>query len=473
MAISTPLLVIGGSDAGLSAAIRARELDDSSKPMMVLADNYPNYSICGIPFYLSREVPDYWHLAHRTRAEIDALGIDVQPSTLALAIDPKARTCRLRRPDGSEEEVGYEKLLIGTGAESIRPAVEGLHLPGVFTLRWIDEARAIDAYIEEHRVKSVVLVGAGYINLELADGLAKRRLQVTLLERNPAVLKTVDVELGMILEEQLEAQGVSVLTEQSAKGIHRNGPCLAVTLQNGEELFAQLVIVATGVRPQTRLAQSCGVALGAGGAIQVNQRMETNVDDIYAAGDCAETFHRLLGRTSWLPLGSTAHKQGRVAGENAVGGSREFQGTVGTQVVKVFDLVAARTGFKDSDARHFGFEPVTVAGEYWDHKIYYPGAKRIFIRLTGDRRTGQFLGVQMVGAPETLVAKRIDTAAAALFARISVDELNELDLSYSPPLNSPWDPLQSCAQAWLNLPFDKLDRLQLEHATKEISGAGS
>lgn len=449
MTVNPKILLIGGSDAGLSAALRIRELDSSISPVMVLADEYPNFSVCGIPFYLSREVPDYWHLAHRTRAEIEALGIEVRTSTRAVGIDPKRKVCRLRLSDRSEEEIQYDRLVIGTGAQAIRPAIEGLDQPGVFTLRWIDEARAIDRYIDEHRVKSVLLVGAGYINLELADGLTKRCLQVTLVERNPAVLKTVDAELGRVVESHLISQGVQVLTRQQVNSISREGGGLTIALASGKVLSADLVIVATGARPEVSLARSCGVELGEGGAIKVNQFMETNIEHIYSAGDCAETFHRLLSRAVYLPLGSTSHKQGRVAGENAIGGSRLFQGTLGTQVVKVFDVIVARTGLKDDDGRALGFEPLTFAGEYWDHKKYYPGSKKILLRLTGDRRTGQLLGVQMAGAAETLVAKRVDTAAAALFAKLSVDGLNDLDLSYSPPVNSPWDPLQSAAQDWL------------------------
>jgi len=448
MATEERLLIIGGSDAGLSAAVRARELDPTINPLMVLADEYPNFSICGIPFYLSREVPDYWHLAHRTRAEIESSGIKVQTSTRALSIDATRKTCRLRTPSGVDEDVKFEKLIVATGAKSIIPTIDGIESPGVFFLRWMDEARTIDAYIEKHRVKSVLLIGAGYINLELADGLTRRRLDVTLIERNSTVLKTVDVELGRLVQRQLEDHGVTVFPGQRAKSISREGNRLTVTLENGKTISSELVVVATGARPQTALVESAGIALGEGHAIRINQRMETNIDDVYAAGDCAETFHRIIGRSSYLPLGSTSHKQGRIAGENAIGGTREFLGTVGTQVVKIFDLIAARTGLKDDDGRLFGFDPVTFEGEYWDHKVYYPGAKKLVIRLTGDRRTGRLLGVQMVGEPETLVAKRIDTAAAALFAHSSVDELNDLDLSYSPPLNSPWDPLQASAQAW-------------------------
>lgn len=347
--------------------------------------------------------------------------------------------------------MNFQKLVIATGAKSVLPPVDGIRLPGVFFLRWMDEARAINAYIENHRVKSVLLVGGGYINMELADGLSKRGLDVTLIERNPTVLKTIDAELGLLLQRELEAHGVSVLTKQRAKSISQDASRLIVELESGKSIQTELVIVATGARPETDLAKSAGIDLGEGNAIRINQRMETNGDDIYAAGDCAETFHRIIERSTYLPLRSTSHKQGRIAGENAVGGMREFRGTLGTQVVKIFDLIAARTGLKDEDGRGFGFDPVTVNGEYWDHKVYYPGAKKLHIRLTADRRTGRLLGAQMVGRPETLVAKRIDTVAAALFSGSSVDELNDLDLSYSPPLNSPWDPLQLGAQAWQKL----------------------
>jgi NADPH-dependent 2,4-dienoyl-CoA reductase/sulfur reductase-like enzyme len=227
----------------------------------------------------------------------------------------------------------------------------------------MDEARAINSYIEEHRVKNALLIGAGYINLELADGLTKRGSNVTLIERNPAVLKTVDVALGDLVGQQLEAHGVVVLCGQRAVEITHHESCLSVGLERGKKLSTELVVVAIGARPETTLAQSAGAELGESGAIRINQRMETNLEHVYAAADCAETYHRIGGRNTYAPLGSTSHKQGRVAGENALGGSREFLGTVGTQVVKVFDLIAARTGLKDEDSKAFGFEPITISGE--------------------------------------------------------------------------------------------------------------
>jgi NADPH-dependent 2,4-dienoyl-CoA reductase/sulfur reductase-like enzyme len=223
---------------------------------------------------------------------------------------------------------------------------------------------------------------------------------------------------------------------------------VAVTSGGGPDtVHADLVLVVTGVRPETGLAAGAGAALGPRGAIAVDARMRTGLRSVYAAGDCAVTRHRLLGDT-YLPLGTTAHKQGRVAGENAAGGDREFAGSLGTQVVKVFDYAAARTGLRDHEAAAAGYEPLTVAADADDHKAYYPGSHTIAMRLTGDRRTGRLLGVQLVGHRHAEIAKRIDIAATAIFHGMNVDELNDLDLSYTPPLGSPWDAVQLGAQAW-------------------------
>ena len=209
-----------------------------------------------------------------------------------------------------------------------------------------------------------------------------------------------------------------------------------------------MILVATGARPEAELARDAGILLGENGAIRVSPAMETNVPDIYAAGDCVETRHRLIKRPVYMPLGTTAHKQGRVAGENVVGGRAEFQGSLGTQVVKIFELVVARTGLRDQEAIGEGFEPLTVQSESWDHKVYYPGAKKVRIRITGDRGTHRLLGAQIVGSYGAEVAKRIDVFATALYQEMRVEDLNHLDLSYTPPLSSPWDPVQLAAQAW-------------------------
>ena len=239
------------------------------------------------------------------------------------------------------------------------------------------------------------------------------------------------------------------MTGVGIQEIERAGDTLLVRGSAGFAAEAGLVVVALGVQPASQLAQSAGVHTGVRGAIQVDRQMRTNVEDIWAAGDCGETWHRLLQKSAYLPLGTTAHKQGRVAGENAVGGQRQFGGSLGTQVVKVFDLVIARTGLRDAEAAKEGMDPLSVQLEAWDHKVYYPGASVIHVVLTGDRRTGRLLGAQLVGRVGAEIGKRIDTVATALFNEMRVEQLSDLDLSYTPPLSTPWEPVQTAAQAWM------------------------
>jgi NADPH-dependent 2,4-dienoyl-CoA reductase/sulfur reductase-like enzyme len=300
-----------------------------------------------------------------------------------------------------------------------------------------------------------VIVGAGYIGLEMADALTTWGLLVTQIEQLPEVLPTVDPELGALVNAELNRREVKVLTGTTVRAVSK-APAgqdgrleVSAVTATGEPVscFADLVLVVVGVRPDTELAVSAGAKLGPRGAIAVDPLMRTGLPSLFAAGDCVVTQHRLLGDT-YLPLGTTAHKQGRVAGENACGGHREFAGSLGTQVVKIFDQAAARTGLRDHEARAAGYNPVTVGSEADDHKAYYPGSHRIAMRFTGDRQTGRLLGVQLFGSKDAEIAKRVDIVATAIFHNMTVDGLSDLDLSYTPPLGSPWDAVQIGAQAW-------------------------
>jgi NADPH-dependent 2,4-dienoyl-CoA reductase/sulfur reductase-like enzyme len=289
----------------------------------------------------------------------------------------------------------------------------------------------------------------------MADALTTRGLAVTQLEQLPQVLPTVDPELGAHVHAQLTSHGVEVLTGTAVRQISRAAPGEGGRLRveaaaaDGAAVtrHADLVLVVAGVRPDTSLAADAGATLGIRGAIAVDRGMRTGLPDVYAAGDCVVTHHRLLGET-YLPLGTTAHKQGRVAGENALGGDREFAGSLGTQVVKIFDHAAARTGLRDHEATAAGYDPVTIGAEADDHKAYYPGSHRIAMRVTGDRTTGRLLGMQLYGHRHAEIAKRVDIAAAAIYHGMTVDGLSDLDLSYTPPLGSPWDAVQIGGQAW-------------------------
>lgn len=459
------LVAVGGSDAGISAALRARELDPTADVTVVVADAFPNFSICGIPYYVSGEVPHWRNLAHRTSADLEAAGMTLRLDTTATGIDVSGRRLVVRGPDGREEAIDYDALVVGTGAVSVRPPIPGLTGPdalgpddGVHLLHSMGDTFAVMKTITETAPNTAVVVGAGYIGLEMAEGLTMRGLAVTQIEALPEVLPTVDPELGAVVHAELVAHGVEVLTRTTVQRVARAGDgrsrlTVHATGPDGTPVTraADLVLVVVGVRPDTGLAAAAGAQLGFKGAVVVDEGMRTNLPGVFAAGDCVLTHHRLLG-TTWLPLGTTAHKQGRVAGENALGGNRRFAGSLGTQVVKVFDVVAVRTGLREHEAitAGRGWTPVTSAAAPNDHKAYYPGATPIDIRVTGDETTGLLLGAQLVARRGAEIAKRVDTYAAALFNRMTVDQISDLDPSYTPPLGSPWDAVQMATQTWVN-----------------------
>jgi NADPH-dependent 2,4-dienoyl-CoA reductase/sulfur reductase-like enzyme len=457
------LVMIGGSDAGISAALRAREIDPGADVTVVAADAFPNFSICGIPYYVSGEVTHWRNLAHRSVADLEAAGLRLRLDTTARRIDVPARKLLVTSAGGSEELLGYDRLVIGTGAVPVRPAISGLDgcaaltpADGVHLLHSMGDAFAVMSTLEQAAPASAVIVGAGYIGLEMADALTTRGLAVTQMEQLPEVLPTVDPALGGLVRAELERHGVDVLAGTTARRITRAASGAAgqllveATTAGGAAVTraADMVLVVVGVRPDTALAAGAGATLGVKGAIAVDPEMRTGLPDVFAAGDCVITHHRLLGET-YLPLGTTAHKQGRVAGENALGGNRRFAGSLGTQVVKIFDQAAARTGLRDHEAGAAGFDPVTVESQADDHKAYYPGSHRIAMRVTGDRGTGRLLGMQLFGHKNAEIAKRIDIAATAIFHGMTVDAVSDLDLSYTPPLGSPWEAVQMGTQAWL------------------------
>ena len=421
---------------------------------MVVADEYPNFSICGIPYYFTGEVAPWQSLAHRTSDDLEATGMRLRLNTLATSIDVAGRRLEVRTPDGGLESIAYDELIVGTGALPSRAGIAGLDGlgpgEGVHVIHSMGDTLALDRDLAERDPRSAIIVGAGYVGLEMAEAFVARGMDVTQIQRGGEVLSTLDPELGALVRDELDAHGVEVLLDTTVTGIERSAGGVSVSGTRASESVtrtADLVLVVVGVRPNTDLLERAGARLGAGGAVVVDERMRTGLPHVWAAGDGVVTRHRLLGDT-YLPLGTTSHKQGRVAGENAVGGDRTFAGSVGTQVVKVFDLVAARTGLHDADAERAGFAPATVASAADDHKRYYPGAESIRFRVTGDVRDGRLLGAQLVGRRGSEIAKRVDTFATAIHAGLTVDEMSDLDLSYTPPLGSPWDAVQVATQAW-------------------------
>jgi NADPH-dependent 2,4-dienoyl-CoA reductase/sulfur reductase-like enzyme len=441
------LVIVGGSDAGISAGLRARELDPAVQPTLVLADAYPNFSICGIPYWLSGEVSERRNLAHRTREDLEQAGLNLRLETLAQRIDVNNHELTVRTPDGRRETIEYDRLVIATGAVPARPPIPGIELPGVHVLHSMGDATTVEDALNAG-ARSAVIIGAGYIGVEMADALTRRGLDVSLIEQAPSALTTVDPELGALVVDELSARGVRCSIGARVTGIEPHGERLQVSAHCGVRAEGELVLVLAGVQPDTRLAREAGATLGVRGAITVDRQMRTSLPDIWAAGDCIETHQQLFDKPAYMPLGSTAHKQGRIAGENAIGGSAEFAGSLGTQVVKVFDLAIAATGLRETAARAQGLDPLTVETTTDDHKAYYPGAHPLRLRIVGDRDNGQLLGAQILGHASGQVSKRIDTIATAIHHRMTIAEISDLDLSYTPPFSSPWDPVQIACQAW-------------------------
>lgn len=435
MTIQTTLLIIGGSDAGISAALRAKELAPDTDVTLLLADSYPNLSICGFPYAFSGEVPSWENLRHRTLADLEATGVNFHLETTVTAIDPAAHRVTTNRGDFL-----YEKLIVGTGALPETSHIKGAD--NAFVLHDMADYFAIDQHVTAKAPKTAAIIGAGYIGIEMAEALVKRGVETTLYQRGPEILSTMSPDMSHLLHDTLREHGVAVVTDDTISEITPDG--LVIGQQAAQ---FDLVLVVTGVKPNSTLLAEAGAELTENGAVIVNDFMQTNLEDVYAAGDLTITKHRLLG-TTYLPLGTTAHKQGRIAGAHAVGFATPFQGIVGSQVLKAFDKVAVRTGLLPDEATQAGFTPLSVTSVVDDHKAYIPGATKITIQITGDQHTGQLLGAQLIGQFGSEIAKRSDVLASAIFNKMTVSAVSDLDLSYSPPIAAPWDAIQQATQAW-------------------------
>ncbi len=436
------LVVVGGVAAGMSAAAKARRSDPALAITVFEQGEWVAYSACGLPYFVGDLVPEAGRLVARTVAEFARQGIDVRLRHRVAAIEPARKIVRVERLDATGApplEVSYDALVLATGARPNRPEVAGLDLEGVFQLNSMPDALALRDFLERRRPRRAVIVGGGYIGLEAAENLARRGLSIHVVQRPPQLFSGVDPAIADLVAAELERQGVDLSlcdsVMEACEG--RDGRVRCVQTSQGT-LEADLVLLAVGVRPNVALAASAGLALGATGAVAVDPRLQTSMVDIYAAGDCAEHLHLVSGQPVWVPLGTTANKQGRIAGANAAGGDETFRGIVGTTISRVFDLEVGRTGLTAEEAGRAGIPHTVATVDYTDIAGYYPGVAPLRVLLLAERGSGRLLGVQAAGKG---VDKRIDVAATALHAGMTVDELAWLDLGYAPPFNSVWDPL--------------------------------
>ncbi len=439
-------VIIGGSDVGISAALRIRELDDNIRPLVIANNAFPNYSICGIPFYLGGEVEKWQDLAHRDSEDIKEAGIDLMLETEVTNIDPEEKLLKAVKDSGEEVEIEYDKLVLGTGGKNIVPSINGIDLEEVFFMRWMDDSIQFNKYLENNNPDQAVIVGGGYVGLEMTEALIRRGLEVTLVEFEDTILNTVAKPFRKLVEKKLAAKGAEIVTGTAVEKIEKENNGLRVYGSDEFSVEADTVLISVGTEPNTELGTKAGIETGDYGAFKVNKKMETNLKDIYAGGDCAETLNAVSNEYTYYALGSIAHKHGRIIGSNICGQDREFAGALGTQSIKIFDTVIARTGFDAEEAENNGFEVITATINTWDHKVYYPPAYELKIKVVADKDSRRILGAQILGNINAEVSKRLDIFASAIYNEMTIEKISNLDLSYTPPLSSPWDPVQMAVQ---------------------------
>ncbi len=454
------VVIIGGVAAGPKAASKIMRMRPDAEVTIVEKGIFLSYAGCGLPYYISGDVRERNHLMETPAGVVrDAVffqkvkNLKVLNGTEAVEIDRAGKRVRVKTlASGKESWLPYDNLVLATGAEPVIPPIPGVDRKNVFTLHGVHDAEGIKALLAERRAEDVVIIGGGLIGVETTEALAAHGCRVTVVEMLPQILGLLDWEVARLVERHMESKGVKVMTGAKALAIEsrdRAGGAVTHVRTDKGEFPADMVILAIGVRPNVALARAAGLAIGeTTRAIKVDDRMRTSDPAIYAAGDCVECTDRVTGRPCFVPLGSTANKQGRTAAVNICGGDEAFPGVLGSAVCKVFDFCVARTGLTERAARSLGMDVVTALAPGPDKAHYMPQSKALMMKLVADRKTGRLLGVQATGPGEG--AKRIDVAAAAITAGMTVDDVANLDLSYAPPYAPAMDNLITAANVARN-----------------------
>jgi NADPH-dependent 2,4-dienoyl-CoA reductase/sulfur reductase-like enzyme/rhodanese-related sulfurtransferase len=442
--MKTKIVIVGGVAGGATAAARARRISEEAEITVVERGPYVSYANCGLPYFISRDIVKRSELLLQTPEGFDArYGVRVLLETEAIEIDRSGKKVLVRSKDG-ESWLDYDKLILAQGGNPITPSMPGADAPYVFRLWTVPDMDRMHAYIQSDKPRSAVVVGGGFIGLEMAEALKKRGLATTVVELLPSVMATMDPEIGHQVASVLEANGVKVLTGMKVESVADR----TVVLGDGRRLPADLVLFSVGVRPELTLARKAGLAIGPTGGLLVDDHLRTADPDIYGAGDMLEIQHKVSGRRVRVPLAGPANRQGRIAASNALGLDMAYRGALGTSVVKIFEATAASTGLSERAAREAGFE-VGVAVIYKGHHAgYYPGAKELALKLVYDKKTARLLGAQAFG--QAGVDKRIDVLATALAGKLTLHDLAELDLAYAPPYSTANDPINLAAFIAIN-----------------------
>lgn len=435
------VLIIGGVAGGATAAARIRRLDEQAEITVFERSGYISYANCGLPYYIGGVITDPEDLTLQTPESFFArFRINMKVHHEVIAIDPDRKTVRVKNlKSGEEFEEVYDKLILSPGAKPTQPKLPGVGIKKVFTLRTVEDTFRMKEYIAKNQPKSAVLAGGGFIGLELAENLKELGMDVTIVQRPKQLMNPFDADMASFIHSEMRKHGVRLALGHTVEGFEENGDGVDVLLKDEKPLHADMVVLAIGVTPDTQLAKEAGLELGMKGSIVVNDRMETSVPDIYAAGDAVQVKNYVTGQDALISLAGPANKQGRIIADNICGGDSRYRGSQGSSVIKVFDMTAATTGINEATAKKAGLNIDMVILSPMSHAGYYPGGKVMSMKVLFEKETYRLLGAQIVGYEG--VDKRIDVLATAIHAGMKAPELKELDLAYAPPYSSAKDPV--------------------------------
>ena len=440
------IVIIGGVAGGAKAAAKAKRMLPDSQIGIYTSDTHVSYSSCGLPYYVQGNFEDYHNLIIRTPEKFNKDGIDVHLKHKVTKILPdEKRVLVLDMDKNVEFAVDYDKLVIATGAKPFIPDIKNLNLKNVFTLRRLEDG--INLREKLRKSKKAVIIGGGYIGIELLEAFVSNKVHTTLIDHNKYIMSVLDDEISELVQDfvvNLYPEYTRIITSDDVVELIGQEKVEGVKTVKGEIIETDLVLICAGVRPVVDIAQDAGVKLGTTGAIKVNSRMETNIKNIYACGDCIENVYSMTGTPAWIPLGSNANKEGRCAAINLAGEVEDFEGVLGSAVTKYFDLTISMTGFTEKFAQKHGYDTVSVTITKRDKAGYMPDAENVTLKLVADKRTHQMLGGQAIGCGDA--DKRINTLSTALLKYVTAEELSGADITYAPPVSTSIDPLISAAR---------------------------
>lgn len=461
------VVIVGGVAGGATAAARLRRLDENMEIIILERSGFISYANCGLPYYIGGTITDREDLTLQTpQSFYDRFRIDVRVHNEVMSINANKKTVIVKNLVNNQEyEENYDKLILSPGARAIIPPLEGIDNQKVLSLRTVEDTFKIDDYIKGHSVKNVVVVGAGFIGLEMAENLKEKGMNVTIVQLMDQVMAPLDKDMASIVHNYIRDKGLNLLLETSLERIvEKNNKTYAI-LNNQKELEVDLIIMAVGVVPENSLAKDIGIDLGIKGAIQVNEYMQTNIKDIYAVGDVVEVKHFVTQNKAVISLAGPANKQGRIAANHICGLKTSYKGSQGSSILKLFNMHIASTGLNERDAKDTQIDYDYVILTSASHATYYPNSKSMFVKVLFEKENGLILGGQIIGFDG--VDKRIDVLATAIRAKMTAFDLTELDLAYAPPFSSAKDPINMAGYAIENILLGKVEQIHWDQVKED------